>query len=78
MRTNWVTNKQTADGFLRAAAVEGARTAELRGRAPPSTAPPLADGSCSPHNRCRGIACHVRECVVFVRFLSFVRSQEYI
>ena len=27
MRTNWVTNKQTADGFLRSAAVEGARTA---------------------------------------------------
>ena len=27
MRTNWVTNKQTADGFLRTAAVEGARTA---------------------------------------------------
>ena len=27
MRTNWVTHKQTADGFLRSAAVEGARTA---------------------------------------------------
>ena len=27
MRTNWVTNKQTVDGSLRAAAVEGARTA---------------------------------------------------
>ena len=27
MRTNWVTNKQTADGFLRSATVEGARTA---------------------------------------------------
>ena len=36
MRTNWVTNKQTADGFLRAAAVEGARTAFLRGQAPPT------------------------------------------
>ena len=27
MRTNWVAHKQTADGFLRSAAVEGARTA---------------------------------------------------
>ena len=27
LRTNWVTNKQTADGFLPRSAVEGARTA---------------------------------------------------
>ena len=37
--------------------------------APPSSADgPLHPSrtSCSPHNRCRGIACHVRECVVFL------------
>ena len=81
MRTNWVNSPERATGSTTSRTSKRqtascprpqwgvpAPPLELCGRAPP----PFTYGSCSPHTRCRGIACHVRECVVFLFCIRFL------
>ena len=63
MRTNWTKNKQAANGLL--SLVLGPSGGCPRRQALRTGPPPFTYGSYSPHTRCRGIACHVREVVVF-------------